>query len=529
MNFLDSIKCYYTSAKRTVLLAQNNQTKQWYHIFSTIELLPDDIPPYNIPNKSWRGNIVRAELSSQTGIYSFYLMVNEFNNVDQALSSFNEPFINNIFDGKPNLFFNSNFTKEPASESPFIISNNFYSSEGIASIIPKRQSGLFVWTKIDNERITENEFRRSEVSKEMKMMSQLTNDWLGFDIWSKSEHIGNIYLIAPNPYYRDLNISLSTNPIGIFYEFLLRSGIKEVFRIRLIDKHGNYTTFDKSFIIKDRVGIIEMPHEPHLLEVRVYNSNEDLISFQEPATFIKYLHINTSIKQADFHVEIQDKGVKKEFVVEKFSSEHRSKKTQESHFMPEMYFSNAERKRKHIENEKNRDFIFFNGSKDELEKTNQKALAKEIIHELINKAENICFLCDPYFNVSDLIDYAFFVRDSGVNIRILNARGSKKGVKGINKQVANELQLAIDEYNSKPFQKIECRILKGESILHDRFIISDSEVWFLGSSFNEFGNRATCIARVPKSNNEIIIKEIEKWFYNDEYSEPLNDYAKRVE
>ena len=525
MSFLKSIQKYYSSAKRIVLLAQDNQTKRWYHIYSVFELLPKDITSYNIPTKSWKGNIIRAELSSKTNLYSFYLMVNNFDSIDSALSAFSDPFINNNFEGQPNFFFNSNFIKEPSSESPLVLSNNFYSTEGIASIIPKRRSGFFVWTKIDNERTTENEFKRSEISKDMKAMSQLTFDWLGFDIWSKSEHIGNIYLVAPNPYFRDLNISLSTNPYGIFYDFKLRSGIKEAFKIRLIDYHGNYTAFDKMFIVKDKCGLLEMPHEPHLIEIRVYNSNDDLITFHEPAIFIKSFQLNMSIKQADFHVTFKDKEKKKEFVVEKFSSEQRAKKEKEPGFMPEIYFTTAESKRQHIENEKNRDFIFFNGSKNELEKAKQKVAAKEIIHELINRAKNICFLCDPYFSVSDLVDYAFYIKDSGVNIRILNARGSK----GISKEKAKNLQNAIEEYNKKPFQKIECRILKGESILHDRFLISDSEVWYFGSSFNEFGSRATCIAHVPKSNNEIIIKEIEKWFYNDEFSEALKDYSLSVD
>ena len=61
------------------------------------------------------------------------------------------------------------------------------------------------------------------------------------------------------------------------------------------------------------------------------------------------------------------------------------------------------------------------------------------------------------------------------------------------------------------------------------FIVTDKNVWFIGSSFNEFGNRATCIAKVPDSSSKLIIKEIEKWYSSDEFSENIIDFAKETE
>ncbi len=510
----------YSKVKRTALLAQDNITKNWYHLFSVIELLPNEIPEYNIPTEIWCENkIVRANSSSGKDNYSFYLMVHDVNSVDNAISNFENPLQNNVFDGKENLFFNKAFVKEPTGDVPYVTSSNIHSSEGLMSILPKRNSSAFILTQIDSERKVQTLFQKELSSKEQNAISQLTNDWLGFDIATKAEHLGNIYLYAANPYYRDVDISLSTSPTGIFYHFKMRKEIEPNFTLRIIDTHGDIVALDKIFKIQDSLGLIQLPHEPNQIELRIYNENGDLIGLDGPNAFIRTIQVGMSMKSADFHVSVQtDKG-SKDFTVEKFSKESPMTIGDKIDFNPANYFKDAENQRKHISHEKNKNFIFFPGSKSEMEKTDLKTKSKEIIRDIINQAQDTCFLIDPYFNVNDLIDYAFYIKSTGVNLRILNCK------EFITKEQAAHLQKAIDEYNNKPFQKIECKMLKGTSILHDRFIIADKNVWYLGASFSEFGSRATCLGKVPESSNQQIIREIEKWYFNDEYSQLLKKHA----
>ena len=521
---INDIKKYYSKAKRVALLAQDNITNKWYHIFSVIELLPEDILDYSIPTKDWYKNkIIRSTISTKSNSYTFYLMVNDIESIDDAISIFNSPFENSNIDGEDNHFFNSEFIKEPSGGSPLVLASNTYDNEGLSAILPKRHSGLFAWAQIDYKREVQSLFHDELETKENKAMSQLTMDWLGFDICSKSEHLGNIYLSAPNPYFRDIEISLSNNPTGVFYNIKPRRGIKQKFIFRIIDKHGDNIALDKTYKITKNVGLIELPHKPHLFELKVYNSKEQLIAFHKPATFISSINFGMSIKQADFHVKVKDEQGNKEFVVEKFSAERPSVIGEHKDFNAPYFFKTAENERKHISHEKNREFIFFPGGKTPAEKTELKKQSKSVIHELINKSKETLYICDPYFNVNDLIDYAFHIKNSGVKLRILNCKEQFSIKK------ASNLLDAITEYNTKPFQKIECRMLRGTSILHDRFILSDKEVWYLGSSFSEFGNRATCIGKVPESSNLLILKEIEKWYFNkgDNYTISLEEYIKQ--
>lgn len=519
---IDKLKQKYNSAIRTTLLAQDKLTKNWYHLFSVIELQTDDEYSYSIPTEKWDKGCIRAN-QSKLEEYSFYLSIDEIASVDEAINIFNKPIESFVIDDNKISFINTSFVKEPFGSYPLVFSSNLHTDKGIASIVPKRKSGLLVWCQIDNERKTDNQFISSTVSKEMLAMQRLTMEWLGFDIIQKREHIGNIYLSAPNPYFREVEISLCTKPIGVFYKILTRKRDFEPLKFRIIDIHGDAIALDKTFEIKDTVGLIPLPHEPDLFELRIYNQDDDLIAIHEPATFLRSIQLGISMKQADFHVKVETENGNKEFVVEKFSKERPSIIGQAKEFNPEYYFKNADKERLHVELTERKEFIFYSGAKDESEKSKLKENAKSVIREIINAANDTCYLCDPYFSSMDIIEFAFQIKNSGVKINILNSK------EFISKEEARKIKTVINEYNNKPFGKIEVRTLRGNSILHDRFIVTDKNVWYIGSSFNEFGNRATCIAKVPDSSGKLIIKEIEKWYNSNEFSQNIIDYTNETE
>lgn len=513
---------YYKKAIRTSLLAQDKLTKKWIHLFSVIELQLEDEYPYNIPNNQWKNNLVRAK-QSKLEEYSFYLVIDEISSVQDAIEIFNKPIESFTINGEKIYFSNTSFIQEPSGDYPLIFASNYYSEKGVASVLPTRKSGLLVWCQIDSNRETEIQFISSTVSKEILAIQQLTTDWLGFDIIQKLEHIGNIYLSAPNPYFREIDISLSTNPIGVFYKIFERKNVSEPLIFRIIDKHGDALALDKTYKIEDNIGLIELPHEPHLFELRIYNQNNDLIAIHEPATFLKSIQFGISLKQTDLHLKVETGKGTTDSIIEKFSKEKTSFIGKPKGFNPEFYFKDAEKERQHVELENRREFIFYPGAKNEADRSQLKEKAKSIIREILNNAKDTCYICDPYFGSMDIIEFAFHIKNSGVKINILNSK------EAILKDEAKKIVTVIETYNRNPFSDIQVHTLRGKSILHDRFIITDKNIWFVGSSFNEFGNRATCIAKVPESSGSKIIKEVEKWFNSREYSQNISDYAKEID
>jgi hypothetical protein len=519
---LKEIRRYYTKAVRTTLLANDKQTNDWFHLFSVLELQPTEAYPYHIPTDGWKDGSVRPT-QQNFNHYNFYLNVDTIESVDEAIDLFHNPQGNFTIDGQTIKFFNQTFIQEPSGDFPLVLPPNIYDTDGLSSVLPKRNSGIFVWCQIDPHRNTEDKFIQVSETKEMAAIRQLTKDWLGFDLISQPEHIGNTYLSAPNPYFRSIDFSLSPNPIGIKYNILWRGGILEPLIFRFVDAHqGKFTAFDKTFEVQNSSGLIELPHEPHFFELRIYNKNGNLIALHEPSTFVKTIQFGMSVKEADLHIKVENGKEKKDIFVEKYSKKQYSMIGERADFNPRYYFDEAKRKRKHIVHAKNKEFIFFPGSKNEKEKAELKAKAKNAIHDILNQARDFCYICDPYFSGTDIIYFAFYINNMGVNIRILNSKEYMKS------EAPNIIKI-VSDYNKSPFGKIEVRTLKGKSILHDRFIVCDNDVWFIGSSFNEFGNRATCIAKVPESSDSQIISEIEKWYTEDEYSEDISICATELQ
>jgi len=56
---------------------------------------------------------------------------------------------------------------------------------------------------------------------------------------------------------------------------------------------------------------------------------------------------------------------------------------------------------------------------------------------------------------------------------------------------------------------VEVMVLPGKSpALHDRFLVVDEEVWFLGNSLNTLGVRASMIIKLP--NPDEVIRKLEE-------------------
>ena len=128
-------------------------------------------------------------------------------------------------------------------------------------------------------------------------------------------------------------------------------------------------------------------------------------------------------------------------------------------------------------------------------------------------------ICDPYFGADELYKYVFRQRSLDVSVRILTS-------KNINKEQARSLEEAIDKYNNMVNGcKVKCKVMRGQSDLHDRFLIVDDRVWILGTSFNNFGERATTIAMVPEESRAKIISKIDSWWFDNTITEEIESYA----
>ncbi|MCW3467653.1 VPA1262 family N-terminal domain-containing protein [Chitinophaga nivalis] len=508
MDLLEEIMPFYTKAMRTAIVAEDVVTKKWYHVFSVIELLPEEFLPYKIPDQTWyKYRTIRPKLEGKWDIYKLNLVVEEMADVGKAIEYFKNPLQQGKAVDITDHFINGKFSMEPAGASPLVLPSNIYTTEGVGAILPKRDSGLLVWTQIDTDRVVQQKFQQT-TGKEKEIISKLTSEWLGFDLFTFPEHIGNMYLSLPNPYFRKLNFTHQSNPEGIIYNLLLRQGIKnELLSIHITDWHGDEIAFDGTFDINEKIGFLNLPHKPGMIETRVYNKSKHLIAMLPKAAFIHRINFGVSIGHSKLKINREGENP---VIIQKYSTEQTVKVGDAEQLNETYYFKTGEKSRQFQRHQRRNEFHFFAAGQTEVDKVETKTKARKIVKEIINQAKDSCYLVDPYFMVNDLIEYAYQIKNISVTLRILNCKGKDF----VNKEEAQKLYDAIEEYNKKPYQKIECKMLMG-STLHDRFIITDTNAYFLGTSFAEIGKRAGCIGKIPNSSDLQVVDQVEKWFWKE--------------
>ena len=165
-----------------------------------------------------------------------------------------------------------------------------------------------------------------------------------------------------------------------------------------------------------------------------------------------------------------------------------------------------------ISDEQSLQFVFFDANKDHPEQNERKAT--RIVRSILKKDSRTCFICDPYFD-----DYAFdkFIwplEDMGREVHIVNCL-EFLGDENKLKDTINRLHQHIKR------EQVKCHVITGKSVLHDRFILLDNDGWLIGSSFNEFGNRASTIVKMPKSACVTLRKQVEDWINDNKTCKDL--------
>ena len=68
----------------------------------------------------------------------------------------------------------------------------------------------------------------------------------------------------------------------------------------------------------------------------------------------------------------------------------------------------------------------------------------------------------------------------------------------------------------------------GKSVRGWHFIVVDDNVWMLGCSLNEFGNRATTLIRVPKDYKQKLIDRALEWWNDETLTVDIYDVEEKV-
>ena len=140
---------------------------------------------------------------------------------------------------------------------------------------------------------------------------------------------------------------------------------------------------------------------------------------------------------------------------------------------------------------------FPNGSREQ---------AMRFLQEQIRKARSRIVIADPYLGGLQLGQFLYAANRDQVEVTLLTSglafqpeESKSRGLK------LNEFKSRLDQLKQDVGVTADVRVLP-PSVLHDRFLVIDDAVWFLGNSLNALGDRASMMVKLP--NPEEIITRL---------------------
>lgn len=344
-----------------------------------------------------------------------------------------------------------------------------------------------------------------------KQLQKLSLKNLGKDFSLYPNYYGSVIVASYNPIYKSLDFTEDAKEPGIFIRVKYRTGCQQplVFNIKAYTDDGveneldSYKTAEGAYLSH-----ITIPHPFSYLSIDVLDSNNRLIDYYKRVVFLHRIEMNMQVKSKEVHVKDEKKATVN--VIEKFVGEQFSigtPKVEKSEFKeaPEISYQKME---------DSLTYIFFDGDKEKVDENKKRA--SKYVMKIINTAQKRCYICDMYFSVETLKRFVMPIKLENVEIRVLS---SKEELKTDDIELLKKSCRALREKN---IANVRCRLLRGEkAALHDRFIVADDDVWFVGCSFDEIGVRASNIVRVPKEYKKKIIDRIDEWWNDDTQSEEI--------
>lgn len=518
--YLRNIAPDYSYAEVTSLLLHDRKVNKWFNLFTVVELVPlEQEPSSHIAGSDPNIPADREEIDKD---YTIYLVRQTDLTVNSAITLFNNPEKDFLLSIPPKvscdvkLLPQALLESEPGSGYPIVIDKQ--TDHIIGTVLPYRHTDFRVWLKIDRGKKWYSLFSEAQKKMIIEKSGQLTMKHLNFDLAKMTEHLGNIYLCACNPYLREYDLSLLDYDRDLLISLEERDG-KTIIGNRLVleeDRAGN-PGFNIERIISNRLERIELPHFPAKLITKIYDANGYLI--ENHTGVWTNLSIGMQVQTAVLNLTVQDGDKTKTMEIPKYSAEKPIAIGKYDTTLT-WYLKNQQRAREIQDLEDRKEFIFFSGSDADKEK------ARTIVGEIINKANKRCIFLDPYFGAVDLY-FVYILKSVSIPVQIISSAAhlGNKIAKDVSTTHADLLLKELDEFRQKfTYQRIECKVLKGsnKSPLHDRYIVIDEAVYLLGSSFNEFGSRATTLVKVV-APEQMIRKALDWWA--DAENETIEDYV----
>lgn len=370
---------------------------------------------------------------------------------------------------------------------------------------------------------------------------------LHVDLRLYREYLGSITLVAPDPVLKQIDhfmIPASADKgERIFYRFVPRAGESLAgLKLTTYDEQNHLLTdFTTQDIPADGILDIDKGDCIGTYGHVVAHQQHGVLAYSPPYPFLRQIGLNISpVSSGGITVSVPTSESSNSTRMEYPSAQHSTLASQsligDGPRIPNVNarIAIAASRREKLENAKQYGQRWFSdGSREE---------AMRFIQGELRRAKSRVMIADPYLAGLQLGQFLYAVNPETTSVTLLTSGLAFKTKKqnsskaGFWKSIKEKLGFhsrkqepsKIDDFSQRLAQlekdaKVTAKAyVLQSSILHDRFMVIDDAVWFLGNSLNTLGDKTSLIVKLP--NPDEVIEQLEGLL---KQAIPFEDYKKR--
>ena len=360
-----------------------------------------------------------------------------------------------------------------------------------------------------------------EDSKAMNFLKQS----LFIDLAEYPEYIGGMVLILPNPIVKSVEDRLISSQDG---------EIEKEYRLLKINPYPSQNliglklfNFEIYLNILKNIRIIDVPNDGVILLPNnnafqshgyfLMHENFGCLEFRPPTSYLRQVNVSSQIIGSTLNVKtfenskLSSPPYEYETARIEVANETTIGSVQYDEIFQRVLVAKANRKDKKS-NLTSTQYWFEQGNREQ-------ALVE--IGRLISQARECVEFYDPYFADLQITQFALKAEFRGINIKIITSKLAFPEI-----ERARNMLKKIEEINDKNLGlTIYCIVLdQNEPVLHDRFLVIDNAIWFVGHSFNRIGEKSSFMNLI--SHPSMVLTKLDSVKVQ---TIPLKDYIDKYE
>lgn len=347
------------------------------------------------------------------------------------------------------------------------------------------------------------------------------------DLFDYQEYLGSAVYIAPDPVVRQIDNFMVPAKNGrgerIIYRIVPRPGQSlEGVRITAFDKEARLLTSFKTYQVPHD-GILDVDKGTCMGEYGfvVTHDQYGVLAYQPSSSFMRQMNVSIRAVSSNSRKVSVPSGDSVDSPLMEYQASMGSELASKS-VLGEVKTPGAgvrvaveATKRERLADARHYGQRWFaEGSRDE---------AAHFIRELLRAARSRVIIADPYLGALQLGQFLYTVHGSEVSVTLMTTKLAFNPKLSETKQgVLDAFKQSLENLNKYQQLAPEVRVISSSS-LHDRFLVVDQDVWFVGNSLNSLGEKASMIVRLPNPNE--VIERLQEL---SSKASTLDDYIHKV-